>query len=118
LSEESIQTNPDPVEETLRIEFERSGGFTGIPVRVNLQGGTLDRDELREIRRLIDRAGFFTLAWQEHENFRQGPDQFFYRISVTLADQVRSVSIFEQQVPEALRPLIRFLVVKAREQKE
>jgi hypothetical protein len=42
------------------------------------------------------------------------PDQFIYRIEVELTHSRHVVMVYEQQVTEDFRPLIRFLIRKAK----
>jgi hypothetical protein len=105
------------LEELLTIEFERTGGFTGIPVRVILNGGLLPPDEFLSVQQMIENAGFFHLSSHEmHKN--TGTDQFWYRIAVTTSRQKHEIVIAEKQVPENLRPLIRYLSQRVRLRKQ
>jgi hypothetical protein len=98
------------------IDFERSGGFTGIPVRVILSNQLLSQDELDEIQRLIESSDFLRLK-SEGRSARSLPDQFMYRITVETSNYRHSIAVYEQEVTTGLRPLILFLSEKARSKK-
>jgi hypothetical protein len=101
----------DP-DDYILIDFERSGGFTGIPVKVILSDQLLSKDELMEIHRLIDSSDFVRLK-EEDVTDNPKPDQFLYKITVETPFYRHSLVIYEQQITPDLRPLIRFLSGKA-----
>jgi hypothetical protein len=100
------------LEELITIEFERTGGFTGIPVRVILNEGLLEPREFLSVRQMVEDSGFFMLSSEMKVN--TGTDQFQYRIVISTAKQRHEVVLTEKQVPEDLKPLIRFLTGKVR----
>jgi hypothetical protein len=101
------------MDEILHIDFERSGGFTGIPVRAILDGTLLSPGELEEVRRLIERSDFFSLPANEMSE-TSVQDQFLYRITVETVEYSHTLLIHEQEVTAQLRPLIRFLSERTR----
>jgi len=101
------------LEELITIEFERTGGFTGIPVRVILNGGLLEPREFLSVRQMVEDSGFFMISTREMQ-VNAGTDQFQYRIVISTAKQRHEVVLTEKQVPEDLKPLIRFLTGKVR----
>jgi len=101
------------LEELITIEFERTGGFTGIPVRVILNGGLLEPHEFLSVKQMVEDSGFFLISPRDlHEN--TGADQFKYRIVISTAKHRHEVVLAEKQVPENLKPLIRFLTGRVR----
>lgn len=101
------------MDDKIHIDFERSGGFTGIPVRVILDGSLLSSGEQEEIRQLIEHSNFFSIQAM-HISDRPMPDQFKYRITVETAEYSHTLLIYEQEITAHLRPLIRFLSEKMR----
>lgn len=99
------------------IDFERSGGFTGIPVRVILSDKLLDPDELEEIQSLIESSDFLMLKSDTGPD-KSFPDQFLYRISIETPSFSHTIMVYEQEVTSDLRPLIVFLSGKARSNKK
>jgi hypothetical protein len=97
----------------LHIDFERSGGFSGIPDRIILEGSLLSPGELEEVRQLIEQADFFSLQARDGSE-KSIPDQFLYRITVKTMEFSHTLIIYEQEVTTHLRPLIRFLSGKTR----
>ena len=101
------------MEDQLTIEFERTGGFTGIPLRVILNGGLLEPSEFLSVRQMVENSGFFMISNPELQA-DTGADQFRYRIAIATAKRRHEVMLTEKQVPENLKPLIRFLTGKVR----
>lgn len=97
----------------IHIDFERTGGFTGIPDRVILDDSLLSPDELEEVRQLIERSDFFSLQATDSSE-KSMPDQFLYQITVKTTEFSHTLIIYEQEVTTHLRPLIRFLSEKTR----
>ena len=97
---------------TLTINFEQSGGFTGMTISVELNDEMLSRNEYEHVHILIEKANFFEL--QTDTTGHALPDQFFYRISVETATRKHTITVYEHQVTAELQPLIRFLSRKAR----
>lgn len=105
------------MEELITIEFERTGGFAGIPVRVILNGNLLDAEEVTLVKQLVESSGFFLLSSRDLKA-AAGNDQFQYRIAIATTRQKHEVVLDEQQVPEKLKPLIRFLSGRVRTRKK
>jgi hypothetical protein len=113
--------------ETLRlprgalVAMRRSGGFKfrsrEVVVyrdgRVNYDDGksgprtvwTLGDDEMAELRRALDQAGFAKLPAAG----RQNPDAFAYEIVARLARRVYSAEALQGSIPASLAPLIQQL---------
>jgi hypothetical protein len=101
------------MEDLIAIEFERTGGFTGIPVKIRLDQASLELEEIRHLMELITKSGFFeTISRSEHLEGK--PDQFRYRISIETSLRSSVVEFNEKQVSEDLQPLIQFLARKAK----
>jgi len=101
------------MDDILHIDFERSGGFTGIPVRVILDGSLLSPGELEEVRQLIEHSDFFSIQ-ATHISDRSMPDQFLYKITIETTEYSHTLLIYEQEITAHLRPLIMFLSGKTR----
>ena len=91
-----------------RIELERTGGFAGVPVRV--QVGPDDEDAARWSGLLegVDLAGFAT------EQDSAQADRFSYALRIETEGGVHDLHCGEQSLPDALRPLVAALVGRAR----
>jgi len=100
----------------LIIDFERSGGFAGIPVKATFSDQVLNEDELNDLRHLIENSDFLLLKNSDNPD-RLSPDQFLYKISVVTTVYSHSVSLYEQEITPGLRPLIRLLLDIARRSK-
>jgi hypothetical protein len=87
-------------DEPARIEFERSGGFAGIPVRASVSADALDPRE---------RAGLEALLAREQAGpaARAGaPDRFQYDVTVIAGGRRHRVRLGERELDESLRALI------------
>ncbi len=97
----------------MQVEFERSGGFAGMRLMVSISTDTLPEAEAKELRRLVESAGFFDLPAEINDSAAVA-DQFVYRVTVDEAGQRHSVKTGESAAPESLRPLLEWLTRAAR----
>jgi len=95
----------------MRIDFMRSGGFTGIPLRKTLDTDTLPAEEGQELERLVDAAEFFSLPETPGSG---GADKRQYKITVEQNGRTHTVEADERAVPAALKPLVTKLETAAR----
>lgn len=92
----------------IRIHFQRSGGFTGLPLTASVDSGSLTAEEEDELRRLVENAGFFDLPGVITSSTPAG-DRFSYRLTVELDGREHTVDIDEAAVPTESRPLLEWL---------
>ena len=92
----------------MKIELERSGGFTGIPLRRTISSDNLPAPEQTKLAGLVRASGFFELP-AEIPNSRPGADRFQYQLSIEEAGVRHSVRVDEANLPDTLRPLIAWL---------
>jgi len=97
----------------MRIQFERSGGVTGIRLTAVIDGEALAPDERRQLEELIAAAGFFALP-ERLAAESPGADRLQYRLTVEWGDQRHSVVVEEAAALPALRPLLDWLTRAAR----
>ena len=98
----------------MKIQFERSGGFTGIPVFAEIESQTLDDEEAQHLQELLDTAHFFDLPAQPPTSPPPGADQFQYKITVEDAGQRHTVQTTDSSATADLRPLLQHLTLMAR----
>lgn len=96
-----------------KLYFERSGGFAGMQLKVELNSSDLSNEEKEKLIGLIDTANFFEYKPDTSET-KQIPDQFQYRISIETKDSANEIILSENQIPENWQPLIEYLNRKAR----
>jgi hypothetical protein len=95
------------------IRMERSGGFTGIPLRAVVDSEQLEAGESRALRNQVEAAGFFNLpALQVSKS--KGADRFHYQLTVEDAGHSHTIEIDEEAAPEPLQALIRQVAFLAR----
>jgi len=97
----------------MRVTFERSGGFTGIPWSASVDVAALSSDDARTLERLVEDARFLELP-KRIGSASRGADRFTYRVTVEPTGAVpHTVEIAEDAVPPSLRPLLDWLAAKA-----
>jgi hypothetical protein len=101
------------MEKYWHIYFERSGGFTGIPVKVEVDSNDLPPDERDDLHRMIAESKFFELE-QSKEQANAMPDSFQYTLIIEGNERKRKMNLSEQEIPDELRILLRYLTTKAR----
>lgn len=92
----------------MKIRFERSGGFAGIPLQRNVSSDALPAEERNKLAELIETAHFFELPPLLRAT-EPGADRFQYKISVETEQGEHTVQVDEAAVPAPLQPLISWL---------
>ena len=95
------------------LTFERSGGFTAIPLRLTVDTEDLDVQESTMLHSQIEAADFFNLTNQEPASGR-GYDRFTFKLTVQNDQQNHTIEIGDLNIPEPLQPLIDQLSAMAR----
>ena len=92
-----------------RIELERTGGLAGVPVRVQVGPDDADADRWTELLAAVDLARLDAAG-----PAGGGPDRFSYALTIEAGGQVHDLHCGERGLPQAVRPLVRALVSRAR----
>jgi hypothetical protein len=95
------------------IFFERSGGFLGRTVSVEIKSESLPLQEKEQIDTWIKNSGIMNLQTSEN-TVKQSPDRFQYIITIRRGNLTNSVTLNETAVIDELKPLVRYLVEKSR----
>lgn len=97
----------------MRITFMQSGGFAGILKGCTIEAADLAHDERRELESLVAASGL-------SESFEQfsstGRDLRQYEIVIEQDARKQRILCDDRSVPESARPLLAFLVARARPQ--
>jgi hypothetical protein len=99
----------------MKISFQRTGGFTGIPVTLNVDIDSLPEPDASTLRQMVKNADFFDLTESHLE--KQIPDGFQYAITVEDKGQHRTIEATDVTLPEKLRPLVNDLSLRARQRR-
>jgi hypothetical protein len=99
---------------TLRISFERSGGFAGITIKTTVDIKDLAPDEAQKLRQLVEEADFFNLSKKIMPRSPR-PDRFQYELILEENDRQHAVTLSEEVLPAKLKPLVNWLTEKARQ---
>ena len=101
----------------MRISFERSGGFAGIIMKTAVDEKDLAPDEAQKLRQLVEETDFFNLPGKVMSRSPQ-PDRFQYELRLEEKSRQYTVTVSEEVLPEKLKPLIQWLMEKARQTKK
>lgn len=98
----------------MQVSLERTGGFTGIPMRITVNTETLSPEQVTQLHQLIEASDFFHLP---HEILGAAqPDRFHYRVTVEENGRRHEVLVDEPVMPRHLKPLVDWLMQAMREQ--
>ena len=95
-----------------RIIFERTGGFMGRRVSLDLDLADLPPDQAAALKLLVDESDFFNLT--ELTPKTPAPDGFMYSITVENGKLQRTIHASDTNFPQILRPLVDDLLARAR----
>ena len=98
----------------MKIHFEQTGGFTGIPTAATIDTLALTSEEAQQLHDLIQAAAFFNLPGQLTKSAATVPDQFHYKVIIQDEGQTHTLETTDAAAPPALRPLLRHLTHLAR----
>ncbi len=98
----------------MRISIERSGGFAGITMKTTVDEKDVAPDEALKLRQLVEEADFFNLPRKIVSQPPQ-PDPFQYELKLEEKGRQYAVSVGEEVMPEKLKPLVSWLMGKARQ---
>jgi hypothetical protein len=96
----------------MRIQFERTGGFAGIRLAVDLTEADLSENEWQTLQAAIQQAEFFQLPPKVTGGGQ--PDQFNYQVTVETDTHSHTVELGEGGIPDRVQPLIQQLNLLAR----
>ena len=90
-----------------KIAFERSGGFLGQNIDLNLDLDRLPASEALNLIHLVQEADFFKLP--EDLVATSTPDEFVYTLTVESGSARHCIRTSDTTAPESLRPLLNVL---------
>lgn len=100
----------------MRIHFERTGGFMGRKVTLDLDTADLPEQELESLRQILAEANFFDLP--DNLVTRPVPDEFQYNITVTTETIIHTVRTSDAASPPSLSALVQYLNQESRKRRE
>ena len=95
------------------LTFERTGGFTAIPLRLMVDTDELDIQERTLLHSQVAEADFFNLPGREPTS-ASGYDRFTFKLTVQTEQQNHTIEYGDASIPEPLQPLIDQLSLMAR----
>lgn len=101
----------------MRIFFERTGGFAGMVLTLELDTRQLPKLEAKTWESLVKQADFFRLP-EAIQSKQPQADHFEYKISVWQLFRRHTLIVSESAVPAGLQPLVDRLQNAARKKHE
>jgi hypothetical protein len=98
------------------VHFERTGGFSAIPLRVVIDTDTLEPADRAELQQLVESADFFNLPATVSVQ-AGGADRFHYDLTIEAAGHIHHVQTGEA-VTGALGTLIERVSALARNRRK
>ena len=105
------------VGKTLHVEWERTGGIAGMRMAATIDSDSLSREEVDQLRVLVEAAGFFDLPEKIGGPDAGGADRFLYTVAVETDGLRHTVHTSEAAAPPPLRSLIQWLTSAARKER-
>lgn len=102
------------------IRFEKSGGFTGIPVVTTVDTSKLPPREAAQLLEELDQSGLLDASPDTLENNLFGDpasgtvDLVKYELTLEIGSNDHTFSVTEDTVPDTAMPLFRHLTLLAR----
>jgi emfourin len=96
----------------MRVRLERSGGFAGARLAVDVEEASLPPDDRAALRDLVRACDFFSLP--PRLGGAATPDAFGYRLAVEDGGRAHTVTARDEGMPDGLCALVDFLVERAR----
>jgi Emfourin len=95
----------------MKIYFERSGGFIGIPISMTIDTSSLPTEEARIIQNLVEDSHFFELPPTPNKTSRTGAaDYFQYQITIENSTRKHTVKSDDISIDPKLKLLINLLI--------
>lgn len=110
----TIASDPAPQGEVMKIHFERSGGFAGMTMNVDIDAHALADTEREALMTHVSTAEFFALPSAIADPSTTGADRYNYRITIESNDQTHTVECTDGSAPASLTPLLEWLNDSAR----
>lgn len=110
----AIASDPAPQGEVMKIHFERSGGFAGMTMNVDIDAHALSDAEREALMAHLSNAEFFALPSVIADGSTTGADRYNYRITIESDDRTHTVECTDGSVPASLTPLLDWLNDSAR----
>jgi hypothetical protein len=97
------------------IQYERSGGFAGMRVKVNVDTNSLPPETTQSFYQALASARFFELP-DKLAATTLGADQFTHHLTIDDENRHHAVEMTDSAVPDSLQPVLRKLLLMARKQ--
>lgn len=98
----------------MKIRFRQTGGFAGLVKSIEIDSDEISTEESEFLQSLVDQSKFFNLSGSVQHVM---PDEEQYSITVETMARSRSIRTSKSAAPDDLRPLIGYLVKRAKYEK-
>jgi hypothetical protein len=96
------------------IQFERTGGFTGLRMKASIDTQSLDPAEAEILANLVRLSDFFNMPGTFITS-NERVDQFHYRLTIDKEGHTHTFYADESALPDQIRPLIDHLAAFIRQ---
>lgn len=94
----------------MKIEIERSGGFTGIIKKITMDTETLPKNMANDIEKKLFKAKLANRL--SYTTKRRVPDSYYYKISSHVGKHTQKIEFSEFDIDNELRTMVNFLFKK------
>jgi hypothetical protein len=92
----------------MHVMLQRTGGFTGIPMKKTVDVANMPVNEINELRQMVEAAKFFQMPPAILS--APQPDRFQYEITIEQDGNRHTVKMAETAVPSELKPLLNWIL--------
>lgn len=90
----------------MKVKFRQTGGVAGLAKSADLETEAMTPEEEAALRELVEQADFFRMQQAERAVM---PDSTQYQISIESQGRTHDIYLNHSGLPEALKPLVKFL---------
>ena len=98
----------------MKIEFRQSGGFTGLTKFLEIDSDKITPREAKSLKSLVDQSMFFNIEEPAH---RIMPDEEQFFINIEANGRSRSIFMGKSELTDDLKPLVKYLIGRAKYEK-
>ncbi len=97
----------------MKIQFERTGGFAGIPLRTSIDTDSLDEQSQQTVQNLVESSGFFALP-SRLASPTPGADRFQFKVTIQDGNRSHTVEADEGALTPEVQALFQYITRLAR----
>jgi len=98
----------------MKVKFRQTGGVAGLAKSADLETEAMTPEESAALRALVEKSDFFQMQQADRAVM---PDSTQYQISIESKGRMNEIHLNHSGLPEALKPLVKFLAKLAQYEK-